>query len=46
MALYDTALDADQVAALGGAGRLIVPEPGTLTLAALFGLALSAAGLR
>jgi hypothetical protein len=46
LALYDTALDADQVAALGGAGRLIVPEPGTLTLAVLFGLALSAVGLR
>jgi len=46
LALYDTALDADQVAALGGAGRVLVPEPGTLTLAVLFGLALSAVGLR
>jgi hypothetical protein len=41
LALFNTALTGDQVAALGGPGRIIVPEPGALVLIlmALVGLA-------
>ena len=38
LAIFDTTLSANEVTALGGAGRVIVPEPGSLALLGLGGL--------
>jgi len=42
LALFGSALNANQVVNLGGAGRQIVPEPSSMALIVLFGLGLSA----
>lgn len=41
LALFDTALTGDQVTALGGPGRIIIPEPGTMILALLAAVGLA-----
>ncbi len=46
LAFYNGALDASQVAALGGAGRQIVPEPSSIVLLTIFGLGMSVSGRR